>query len=226
MKSIQLPVIPARFASERDGGYLLLRMWWRWIECAYASFRRRGLQAEIEFPSTWHEHRMGWVRIGLGFVTIAFAFPWKWLAPDHGQCSGPQYGFAFHGDALWIYFGQSTGRSRDPRRYIAWDMPWAWRHRQHEVLGEPEQHPYRYVLRSGEVQDRIATIKPERRLWTRPWLPHKRESRYINIDFNDEVGEGTGSWKGGVMGCSADMLPGDTPVDALRRMERERRFTR
>lgn len=226
MKTIQLPAIPVRFAADSDDGYLLLRMWWRWVECAYVSFRRRGLQAEVEFPSDWHEHRMGWVRISFGFVTIAVGFPWKWVVPDEGQCSGPRYGFAFHGDALWLHFGKMTGRSRGPKRYRVWDMPWAWRHRQHEVLGEPEQHPYRYVLRSGEIQDRIATIKPERRLWTRPWLPHKRESRCINIDFNNEVGEGAGSWKGGVMSCSAELLPDDKPVDALRRMERERRFER
>lgn len=225
MTSLRIPLLPIRFAAERERGSLLLRMWWRWIECAYIAFALRGLQFEVEFPSDWHEHRNGWVRIGLGLMTIAFAFPWKWTVPDEGQCSGPRYGFAFHGDALWLYFGKSTGRSRDPRRYIAWDMPWAWRHREHEILGEPEQHPYRYVLRSGEVQERIASIKPERRLWTRPWLPHKRESRYINIDFNDEVGERSGSWKGGVMGCSFDMLPNETPADALRRMEAERKFT-
>jgi hypothetical protein len=224
MKTIRLPVIPVRFALEKEHSGYLLRMWWRWIECAYIVFAIRGLQAEIEFPSDWHEHRMGWVRIGLGFVTIAFAFPWKWTVPDEGQCSGPRYGFSFFGDKFWLWFGKETGRSRDPRRYIAIAMPWEWRHREHTVLGEPEQHPYRYVLRSGEVQERIATIKPERLLWTRPWLPHKRESRHINIDFNDEVGERTGSWKGGVLGCGYDMLPGDRPVDALRRMEHERKF--
>lgn len=216
---------PFRVRVEREQRSTVILVWYKWIECAYIVFEIRGLKAEIEFPSDWHEHRMGWVRLCFGFVTIAFAFPWKWTVPDEGQCSGPRYGFAFHGDALWLHFGKMTGRSRGPQRYRAYDMPWAWRHREHEVLGEPEAHPYRYTLRSGEVQDRIATIKPERRLWTRPWLPHKRESRYIDIDFNDEVGKRSGSWKGGVLGCSFDMLPGERPVDTLRRMEVERKFT-
>ncbi len=215
---------PIRFAAERDGRGLLLRMWWRWIECAYIVFGVRGLKAEIEFPSDWHEERMGWVRLGFGFVTIAFGFPWKWVVPDEGQCSGPRYGFAFFGDKLWLYFGKDTGRSRDPRRYIALSMPWEWRHREHEVLGPPATHRYTYTLRSGEVQKRNATIKAERRLWTRPWLPHKRESRYIDISFDEEVGERSGSWKGGVMGCSYEMLEGETPLTALRRMESERRL--
>ena len=225
MKSLRLPVIPVRFAVEREHSGYLLRMWWRWIECAYIVFAVRGLQAEVEFPSDWHEHRMGWVRIGLGFATIAFAFPWKWTVPDEGQCSGPRYGFAFHNDAFWLHFGKATGRSRGPRHYRAFDMPWAWRHREHEVLSEPESHPYNYRLRSGEVQERIATIKEERRLWTRPWFPHRRESRYIDIAFSDEVGERSGSWKGGVMGCGYDMLDGETPLTTLRRMEQERQFT-
>lgn len=224
MKSISLPVIPVRFACEREHRGILLRMWWRWTECAYIVLAVRGLAAEIEFPSDWHERRMGWVRVSLGLVSFAFAFPWKWTVPDEGQCSGPRYGFAFFGDKFWLYFGKETGRSRDPRKYIALSMPWEWRHREHEKLTAPETHSYRYTLRSGEVQERTATIYAERRLWTRPWIPHKRESRSISIDFSDEVGERTGSWKGGVMGCGYEMQPGETPVDTLRRMERERKF--
>ena len=215
-----------RIRAEREHGRLLLRMWWRWIECAYVSFRLRGLQAEIEFPSEWHEHRMGWVRLGFGFMTVACAFPWKWTVPDEGQCSGPRYGFAFFGDKLWLYFGKDTGRSSlSARRYIAISMPWGWRHRGTNATGPEEAHSYRYTLSSGEVQERVATIKPEYTLLTRPWFPFKKEIRAITIDFNKEVGEQTGSWKGGVMGCGYHMLPGETPLDTLRRMERERKFS-
>jgi hypothetical protein len=216
---------PFRVRAERDRRGVMIRFWFKWIECAYIVFAIRGLQAEIEFPSDWHEHRMGWVRLGFGFAMVAFAFPWKWTVPDEGQCSGPTYGFSFFGDKLWLRFGKDTGRSRDPRRYIALSMPWEWRHREHEVLGEPEAHPYRYTLRDGEVQERVAIVKPERRLWTRPWLPHRMEKRSISIDFSDEVGEQSGSWKGGVLGCGFDMLPGERPAETLRRMELERRFT-
>lgn len=224
MKSIQMPVFPIRFAAERERGEILLRMWWRWNEIAYLVLALRGLKAEIEFPSDWHEHRQGWVRLCFGLFTLAFTFPWKWVVPDEGQCSGPRYGFAFFGDKLWLYFGKDTGRSRDPRRYIAISMPWEWRHREHEVLSEPHAYPYTYTLRSGEVQHRTATIKAERRLWARPWLPAEREERYIDVEFSGEVGERSGTWKGGTIGCGFDMLPGETPLDALRRMEATRKF--
>ncbi len=38
------------------------------------------------------------------------------------------------------------------------------------------------------------------------------------------VGERTGSWKGGTIGCGNDLLPGETMEQSLRRMERDRTF--
>jgi hypothetical protein len=48
------------------------------------------------------------------------------------------------------------------------------------------------------------------------------ERKVIDIEFNDEVGERSGSWKGGTIGCSYAMLPTDTIESCLRRMEKER----
>lgn len=91
-----------------------------------------------------------------------------------------------------------------------------------------EEHPYRYVLRSGEVQERIATIAITEREWRRRWLKWlpwgAKVVRSIEVDFSDEVGERSGSWKGGTVGCGYEMRPGEEPVDTLRRMERERAF--
>lgn len=88
--------------------------------------------------------------------------------------------------------------------------------------------PYRYVLRSGEVQEREATITVGemewRWLWLK-WLPWPRMiRRSIDVSFNGEVGERSGSWKGGTLGCGYDMRRDETPEECLRRMERERKF--
>lgn len=92
-----------------------------------------------------------------------------------------------------------------------------------------ETHPYRYLLRSGEVQQRIATIHVERREWRLRWLRWTRLGRdvryYLDVEFSDEVGERSGSWKGGTVGCGYEMRPGETPSQCLRRMESERRFS-
>lgn len=211
-----------RLKLEKDRNSYLLRCWIKWVEVAYLVFGLRGPRLEIEFPSDWHEHRMGWVRFGFGIVSGAVAFPWRSTVPDEGQCSGPIYGFYFFQDHLVFSWGKSKGTRGDPRLFV--NMPWSWRHREHKILSAPEKHDYIYRLRSGEIQQRTATIKVESRMWTRYWLPWRRLSRYIDVDFSDEVGERTGSWKGGTTGCSYNMLADETPLQCLRRMERERSF--
>jgi len=92
-----------------------------------------------------------------------------------------------------------------------------------------EVHLYRYLMRDGSIQERMATIYAERRTWTRKglpaWLPGCRMSRTsIEVTFSDGVGERVNSWKGGCIGCAYDLKPGETMEACLRRMERERVF--
>lgn len=91
-----------------------------------------------------------------------------------------------------------------------------------------EVYPYAYTLKSGEVQHRAATVHIEEREWRWRWLtwcplfPHVQ--RTISVDFSDEVGERTGSWKGGTTGCGYELRHDETPLESLRRMESERKF--
>ena len=211
-----------RIKTEREHKGYLVRVWWDWLEVAYLVFGLRGLKAEIEFPSDWHEHRRAWVRLGFGLFTLAFSFPWRWVVPDDYQCSGPTYGFSFFQDGLHLNWGKCHGKRGDPFKII--QMPWGWRNGKRELLAGPEQHPYRYVRRNGEVQECTATIKAERFTATRPWLPYKRVDTALNIEFDKGVGERVDTWKGGVYGCGYPMLEGETPLAALRRIEQERKF--
>lgn len=91
-----------------------------------------------------------------------------------------------------------------------------------------ERHPYCYVLDSGEAQDTVADITVEewetRRRWLR-WTPFlSTVRRSIEVKFADEIGSGRGSYKGGVIGTSHRMLPGELPVHTVQRMQQERRF--
>ena len=214
-----------RLISERHRGGWLVRLFSGdyGAEVAYLSLAIQGLCAEIEFPSDWHEYRRAWVRVGFGLFRVCFSFPWNRVVSDEGQCSGPTYGFVFFDGGLQLHWGKCKGKRDDPMTIIA--MPWQWRHREHKILTEPESSSYRYMLRSGKVQECTATIKVESRLWMRPWFPFRRLSRYIDVCFSDEVGEQSGSWKGGTIGCSYTMRIGETPLDTLRRMERERVFS-
>jgi hypothetical protein len=92
-----------------------------------------------------------------------------------------------------------------------------------------ETYDYTYTRKSGEVQHRKATVYVDRMTWRMRWfpiLPFKKVRTSINVQFDAEVGEGTGSWKGGCTGCGYEMRDGETPLTTLRRMEHERKFGR
>ena len=91
-----------------------------------------------------------------------------------------------------------------------------------------QKFPYTYTLKNGTVQNVTATVYVSRREWRRkclwyiPLFAMKRQT--LNVDFSDEIGERSGSWKGGCIGCGIDMKKGETAEQSLRRMERERVF--
>jgi len=96
-------------------------------------------------------------------------------------------------------------------------------------LRSSESHPYVYRLQSGEEQCVTATIGVDRMEWRARWWPliwRKRVVTSIWVEFSSEVGEGSGSWKGGCTGCGYELKPGETALECLRRMERERKFKR
>ena len=133
-------------------------------------------------------------------------------------------------------------------RRKSFDWPWAWHTLAYEAMMpdgtwenlrysfdergrvQPytESHPYTYTLHNGTVQNRMAKISKRRHVLT--WRAFKafgwprwiKES--IDIQFSGEVGERSGSWKGGCIGWCYDMRADETMEQALRRMEQERKF--
>jgi len=124
---------------------------------------------------------------------------------------------------------QCADWSRGTAPYTYW-VPFVgtWEQEKQPDGRELMVYPYRYVLKDGTVQDRTATIYVSQMEW-RPrclqWTSLFAKVRTtIDITFDDEVGERTGSWKGGTTGCSYELRPGETPLECLRRMEKERIF--
>lgn len=103
-----------------------------------------------------------------------------------------------------------------------------WSSYETEKLIWKEEHPYTYKLKNGTIQNRTATIKVYEREWRPDWFRwtnfFSQVDRSIDVEFDKEVGERSGSWKGGVLGCSWSMLPHETPLESLRRMESVRIF--
>lgn len=114
---------------------------------------------------------------------------------------------------------QAIDPTSEPKQVKHWD---------HREGAYRVDFPYVYTLESGEVQNRTATVIKERWIHGRHLLDKigwPRETVYhIDVEFDDEVGERTGSWKGGVVGTGQTMIPGETVEMCLRRMERERKF--
>jgi len=168
------------------------------------------------------------------------------------ECENPTYGFYFYKEGKGIF--DSFWWCWDMKVYcfhMPWSLDWVrtsvlkvdntWEHEGRKFGGSKdfwndewknvikyESYPYTYTLNNGVVQNRIATIHTVEREWRPRWFKwtslFKTTHKSISIDFNEEVGERTGSWKGGVMGCSNDLLKGETPLDSLRRMEQTRKF--
>ena len=74
------------------------------------------------------------------------------------------------------------------------------------------------------------TFWVEEREWRRKWFKwcdwkgFKDVRRYIEIKFDAEVGKRKGSWKGGCIGCDYTLKDGETPMECIKRMEKERDF--
>lgn len=165
-----------------------------------------------------------------------WGFDWKWNKHDH----------------MVFWFGWPN------KEHKLYALPWSWQHvttqhlskskgwvvrQQPATLGAPyllpqddpdiyvEKLPFIYVLKNGEIQNRVATVTARRTEWRwkisqsmgLPWPKKVAES--IDVEFDDEVGESAGSWKGGCVGCSWPWHRGQSFKDALMNMQLTRTFT-
>lgn len=169
------------------------------------------------------------------FITLPFLS--RWHREPHDMME--TWGFSFHANDVHLNWGNKTKVINMP-----WALDWyrsshlrydgTWRHEYpNRRMGDDtrdwkKELPYRYVTKSGKVQEVIATItveetewRPRMTKWTRRFA---KVRRCIDVSFSKGVGEGVDSWKGGVYGTGWKMLPGETPEEALRRMEREAKF--
>lgn len=186
-------------------------------------------------------HDEGTLRIGLIFGTLYLKVPMIIKQREGTEDWNASFGISFHDKAFWWHWRTNLW---------TWYPFGDWTHVRHEVqlpdgrFVKPEgyisdiesikdgrlieTHDYTYVLNNGTVQHRKATIcVQERELRWKYFviLPYPRiVRRTIDIAFDDEVGEGTGSWKGGTTGCGYELKPNETPLACLRRMESERKF--
>lgn len=210
----------------------------RWSRFVWGEITRGWTPPRITING-WHDNH-GTLCLGLLLFCLYINLPKIKHLCGQG-IDGGSYGFYFYDDALVLCW---------KKKNIFLYYPWSWSFHKHWVIvpcytndvewlevphrcsgrdfAKKWEYPFRYTLKNGTIQDRTATIFVERREWRWRWLkllpwPRKRYTA-IDVVFNDEVGERTGTWKGGVTGCSYEMIKGEMPLQTLRRMERERDF--
>lgn len=200
-------------------------------------------------PASYFDNRFS-INFSLGWGQFYIHIPF--IRSKYDEAEPPEYGFYFYSDSHWFPDSLCIKYGRKCKFiYLPWALEWyrtsyymedgEWLHeykgkRIEDKYSEEfenrkfrQKAPYTYVLESGKVQNRIATIKVDEREWRRRWLMwapiFNRVRTTIDVEFDGEVGERSGSWKGGTIGCGYDLLPKETPLQCLRRMERERKFT-
>ena len=185
----------------------------------------------------------------LGWHSV-FKLPWKSKRFPHGDCDAPKWGISIFDNTFWIHRG-GNGNMNGGCKWWTWDLPFFSKvHVKHTVetmsgmvdsesLGSKDPYvyysndervkKYHYTYTDsydGEVVG--CTYWKEYREWRPKWLTwiswFATKRNYIEIEFDKEVGKEKGSWKGGCVGCSYDLLPGETPEECIRRMEKERKF--
>lgn len=148
-------------------------------------------------------------------------------------------------DHLQVNYGMRSWDSATEQRW-GYFLPWMqWRmvrHTLHNLDGsifftEKKGHwdeywkakesvptvKFEFMDSDGEVI--VATCYIEEREWHRgekwfAWLKHFYKpmvSRSLDMSFSKEVGKEKGSWKGGVVGTSIEMIPGENPESAFKR---------
>lgn len=161
--------------------------------------------------------------VSFGFYTIDTSIVWRW-GVGYWSWDIPFVSMDWKSTEVLTLDGRRTAfiENAQTRR----GMPLVLMHAREEAEKANSQTVrYTYKLRSGEWQERMATVFVRRMTWGRKWAPWWTHVRTcIDVCFDGEVGERAGSWKGGCTGCSYDMKRGESWLQCLRRMEEERRF--
>lgn len=203
-----------------------------------------GLGVKLHSEGNDYARRFLWI----GLIFVQFYIPLGLVREEYPAMDEPSWDFSLSREfGILLHWGMWRKHWEWPFHRINLDWEFLgkdgkWRSKfkrsfenfseemeREDTLKKTETYPYTYVLKSGMVQNRKATISKKR--WTkgrhilsRIGLWPSRIEYCIDVQFSDEVGERSGSWKGGCLGCGYDMLPGEEPLDTLRRMEKEREF--
>jgi len=179
---------------------------------------KTGLQ-DCESPA-WgfdYHHNKIWIYIGgsdnygggAEYKTITMPWDYTWVRTST-LC------IPYAGQECWIDETKAQRAKWEQDALISWD-------KYIDISKWKETYEYTDKRNGTRVNATVCVVERE-------WRPiglqftklFAKTSKAIEVEFSDEVGRGKGSWKGGAIGCSYVMKPNETPLECLRRMEKER----
>jgi hypothetical protein len=167
------------------------------------------------------------------------------------ECENPSYGFyMYHIDPVPKKVNFPTCFIWQWKNYKSFNMPWArtwirtsillkdntWAHEtkgNYKSFYKDKWKKQQYMIEYDFTDKYDNTIIPtkvyvEEREWRQHWLKWTKlfalVRKTIDVDFSKEVGGKKGSWKGGTVGCGYNMKKGETALECIKRMEKERTF--
>lgn len=120
-------------------------------------------------------------------------------------------------DGTW--FNEVKGKRvvYNHRQYGSYD----WLKENKWVKTYPYFDTYNNIIIGAKVSVREMEWRP---FWFKGTKLFSKVEKYIDVDFDKEVGREIRTWKGGVLSCNFEIKNGETPLESLKRMEIERKF--
>lgn len=207
-----------------------------------------GWRFDISYEICGYFDNRSRINLDLIFFSLTIVLPFRNNWTD--ECDPPKWGVAIHSNTFWISRG-GKGNFNGGNKWWTWNFPFltkewvrtsillkddTW---EHETKGNPKSFyndewkkkqkswTYDYTDKyDGEVIP--TTIYVDEREWRPKWLTwtklFAKTRRTIDVYFSKECGKRKGSWKGGTIGCGYELLTNETPIDCIKRMEKEREF--
>lgn len=202
----------------------------------------------ISFESCGYFDNRPRINLSLIFFSLTIVLPFRNKWTD--ECVPPKWGIAIHNKIIWIYRG-GKGNMSGGNKWWTFHLPFitkewvrtsillkdgTW---EHETNGnrkhfykegwEQKQMKWEYDYTDsfdGEIIPTTIYVKEVE--WNRKWLQwttlFAENEKSIDVHFSKQCGREKGSWKGGTLQCGYILLPHETPLDCLKRMEVERKF--
>lgn len=197
----------------------IIKPWRRWHPITTEPTRSQIIEKGCE-PGYWDQHSREF-----GFSAVEGALHWHYGPQTHDSVTTKS--------KCWFYPWREQRHIRHSLYDLAGehfaDLPeWGFRHKNGwEVKNALEAAcpVARFEFQDFDGEKIIVTCRIEEREWKRgvdlfKWLALVTRNsirRSLDLQFSSEVGKRKGSWKGGTIGHSVDMLPGELHEAAFRR---------